>query len=207
MKRSILTLLCAGLILAFISDVRAGEDEEMPELTRGRVVAFYREYAPWVVEELKELKDEEPEEFEEYFHELAEHVEYYLELRRRSPKDAKLLVELLKLERKVDLAIDLVEEKRSKENIAHLRLMLSELFKVETGLAAVELRALEREVKELRAHIEKRKHKQDEMVRDELNEILGDIERGEDLWEDEWEDQEWEEAPLEEDAEEEEVRE
>ena len=86
MKRMMLVLLCADLLFVFASVLRAEDEEKARELTRGRGVAFYQHFAPWMVDELRELRRERPEEFEARVAELTGRVEYYLDLHRRAPK-------------------------------------------------------------------------------------------------------------------------
>jgi hypothetical protein len=159
-------------LLALIRRLESGRPPIPPD---EQVLKALKELNPPEAEDLAKLQEAEPREFREIVERLLPWIEEMKDLQQRDPK----LFELEKTSHQINFACERLAEdarraKGEKRDVLAetLRGKLSELFGVRIDIRKYHIQQLEKELKELRAQVEKMTSQADSMIDRRLQRML-----------------------------------
>ncbi|NKB25583.1 MAG: hypothetical protein GKR87_14645 [Kiritimatiellae bacterium] len=171
------TKMMIGFSVAMItclSLVSFGDDddyEDREEMSEAQIYAFLQIHLPEATSELKKLRKEDPEAYAEKIENFGQEIEYYNELKKESPEVAEKILETVRLEIKSWHVAQKVNEAKTpakrKEHMTQLEKMLNKIFDFHLAEGEFEVQQVEKELREIRAMLEKRKASRERVIKSE----------------------------------------
>ncbi len=149
-------------------------EEHLP--SQEEVLKWLEQYVPDALQALEELKKEMPEEYEEEIHMRAEMMMYLEELKATNPEMFNRMIEAEKLEYKTWKMAEEIsqtrDDARKKQLTVELKTLLEKIFEIRLEERALEIQELEKELKEMKSLIEKRKAMKEKIIERHLQELI-----------------------------------
>jgi hypothetical protein len=165
-------VIVALLLIAFTASISLAENRD----DEAEIRRWFRKNLPLVAQELESIKSESPDEYEEELEHWYGLYEEYQEIKREAPEQAAQLLKLEKIDseaRALAMEISEMEDGKSKDRqLRKLRKTVTNLFELRLKLQEEETKELEKEVKELKIIIAKRKKLKKILIEQRLNEMV-----------------------------------
>ncbi|MFQ5864558.1 MAG: hypothetical protein ACE5IW_04940 [bacterium] len=171
----ILACLFLSCSLVWPQEMRA----PIPPEKEREALAFLEELAPFRLKHIRRLKQHRPEQYHRVLVEVLERQRMLLDLEIDDPERAELIKKQIQLENRTEeLAhtFRMSEDETEKAQLEKdLRSALSELFDLRELEKQREIERLEKQLKELKNMVKKRKDHRGEIIQKRLDQMLGKV--------------------------------
>lgn len=149
---------------------------ELPERRRKQVVRFIEEHFPTLWVELQDLRDHRPDQFRKRMRRLLPDFARLMEVMRKNPQKGALLIRERQLHLRIRHLADKFHEEKEpnirKRVREEMRKLCGEAFGCKLERRAIEVRALEARLGELKGRLAEQELMRDEIISRHVRELL-----------------------------------